>query len=68
MYCLISVQLQIFSQSEFMFFCQVPTLIHDLIATEIWKKKIFPEIVLGDHEQDIIFPLYAVVSYSAHFF
>lgn len=54
-----------FVKEFFITFEKVPTLIHDLIATEIWKKKIFPEIVLGDHEQDIIFPLYAVLYHEA---
>lgn len=41
---------------------QIPVLIHELIATEIWKEKIFPEIVELNVEQDLLFPIYIVVS------
>jgi hypothetical protein len=41
---------------------QIPLLIHELIATEIWKEKVFPEIVDLNVEQDLLFPIYSVVS------
>jgi len=41
---------------------QIPVLIHDLITTEIWKQKVFPELIRVDREPDLVFPLYTVVS------
>jgi len=43
-------------------FCrQIPVLICELIATEIWKEKVFPEFLDLQLEQELLFPIYIVV-------
>jgi len=41
---------------------QIPVLICELIATEIWKEKVFPEFLDLQLEQELLFPIYMVVS------
>ena len=36
-------------------------VVHDLILTEVWKEKIFPELVDMDFEPRTTFPIYMVV-------
>jgi len=36
-------------------------LISELIATEIWKEKVFPEFLDLQLEQELLFPIYIVV-------
>jgi len=36
-------------------------LICELIATEIWKEKVFPEFLSLQLEQELLFPIYIVV-------
>ena len=36
-------------------------LIHELIATEVWKQNVFTEILQQQLEQKVIFPIYMVV-------
>jgi len=47
---------------------QVPVLIYELIATEIWKEKVFPEILNLQLEQELLFPIYIVVGILTCFF
>jgi len=39
-------------------------LIYELIATEIWKEKVFPEFLELQLEQELLFPIYIVVCIS----
>jgi len=45
-----------------MFCWQIPVLICELIATEIWKEKVFPEFLNLQLEQELLFPIYIVAS------
>jgi len=36
-------------------------LVFELIATEIWKEKVFPEVLDLQLEQELLFPIYIVV-------
>jgi len=47
---------------------QIPVLICDLVATEIWKEKVFPEFLDLQLEQDLLFPIYIVVGILHLFF
>jgi len=44
-----------------LFCCQIPVLISELIATEIWKEKVFPKFLDLQLEQELLFPIYIVV-------
>ena len=44
-----------------MFVFQVPVLIADLLSTEVWKEKIFTELLDMKFEPKTTFPLYMVV-------
>ncbi|XP_050413386.1 zinc finger MYND domain-containing protein 10 [Patella vulgata] len=46
-------------------FEKLPLLIHDLIVTETWKEKIFPELVAMKFEPKITFPLYIALYHEA---
>lgn len=39
----------------------MPLLINDLIVTEVWKEKVFPELVHLKVEPKATFPIYMVV-------
>ena len=45
-----------------MFVFQLSVLIYDLLVTEVWKQKVFPEILDADFEPKTTFPLYMTVS------
>lgn len=38
-----------------------PLIIYDLIATEMWREKIFSELIAMKYDPDITFPIYMVV-------
>ena len=44
------------------FVFQLSVLIYDLLVTEVWKQKVFPEILDADFEPKTTFPLYMTVS------
>lgn len=54
-----------FVKEFFISFEKIPVLIHDLITTEIWKQKVFPELIRVDREPDLVFPLYTVLYHEA---
>ncbi len=41
---------------------QVSALIEDLVVTEAWKQKVFPEFINLDLEPSVMFPIYIIVS------
>lgn len=44
---------------------QVPTLVEELIAVEVWKQKVFPVLCrLEDFKPQNTFPIYMVVSWA----
>lgn len=44
---------------------QIPTLVEELIAVEIWKQKVFPVLCrLEDFKPQNTFPIYMVVSWA----
>jgi len=43
---------------------QIPEIIYELIATEIWKEKVFSEFLDLQLEQELLFPVYIVVCMS----
>ena len=47
-----------------MSFCvfQIPVLMHELIATEVWKQNVWPQLVDMEFEPKTTFPIYMVVS------
>ncbi|XP_056001157.1 zinc finger MYND domain-containing protein 10-like [Ostrea edulis] len=51
---------------DFLISCgKVEVLVHDLILTEVWKEKVFSELVNMDFEPKTTFPLYMVLYHEA---
>ncbi|XP_013417861.1 zinc finger MYND domain-containing protein 10 [Lingula anatina] len=44
---------------------KIPVLIHEVIATEIWKQKVFPELIEMNFDPKISFPIYMVLYHEA---
>ena len=49
--------------SFFIFWCilQIPTLIHELLAVELWKEKVFPKLLESGYNPHTTLPVYFVV-------
>ncbi|XP_041348087.1 zinc finger MYND domain-containing protein 10-like [Gigantopelta aegis] len=44
---------------------KIPVLIHDLLVTEVWKEKVFPELLEMEFNPKTTFPLYMVLYHEA---
>ena len=40
---------------------QIPTLIHELLAVELWKEKVFPKLLESGYNPHTTLPVYFVV-------
>ena len=45
----------------FDFILQIPTLIHELLAVELWKEKVFPKLLESGYNPHTTLPVYFVV-------
>lgn len=51
---------------DFLISCdKLSVIIHDLLVTEVWKQKVFPEILATDFEPKTTFPLYMTLYHEA---
>ena len=42
-------------------FLQIPTLIHELLAVELWKEKLFPKLLESGYNPHTTLPVYFAV-------
>lgn len=59
-----NIHFQIFITGFFFIFdgiLQIPTLIHELLAVELWKVKVFPKLLESGYNPHTTLPVYFVV-------